>query len=542
VCGALSGRWIFYARNQSQTASSMPAGVKMPRKLTEIEPVWWIGFGAVSTALAWVLVHLGDRSLWFDELWTMGIASPGTPGWEAFANIKGDVHPPLYYFGVRSWLALFNSSSEWAARSFNLIGLAAALAGAAWAYKQRAAAPLAMWFTLFFTSFGLLWYLQEARMYAFLICHSFLTCAFALVYEQIRNRRLTPSFVFCTIGIFTVLPFMHWFAGLFSGLVLFGLFLFAAAERRKHYALLFLGAGVAFAALAGAWTIFDWKNTFGLMGSYGGGAARGWVLWQLRGNFTSTLLFAFTYNPLILFAAVLGVASLVLERPRRFVPLLLLTCSAVAVVLILAVSLTTPMYQSRNFTWFVAPGTLFASYGLSRLAAWLHLDSRQTAGALTLILIINLGVGHYADAIATLERDQWREAGQYLRNQPECASARTPVVMQWLPRAKADFLPEVQLSRRLYAYYGGGVDSLVPIYREDTTLPALPQSKCPILLWIAQMTEEDARNRGTQLLGSAAATAKIVRFTGHSFFIRDSGSHEDAGTAQHAGEHAAARL
>jgi hypothetical protein len=485
--------------------------------LHRIDPLWGFAIAVVATALGWTFFHLGDRSLWWDELWTVGLASPDTPSGEALQSIRGDVHPPLYFFGVRAWLALLHSSSEWAARSFNIVALAAALLAAGWAYRTRVAAPLGTWFALFFLSFGLLWYLQEARMYAFVICHAFLTCVFALVYEQERERPPTLTIVLATIIVFVVLPFVHWFAGLFSGLILFGLFLLAVIERRYTYALLFFGAGVAFAALMVGWVLVNWQSTLGLMGHYGD--ARGWVRWELRRSFVGTMLFSFTLNPILIVAAGSGAWCLWVERPSRPVLLTIFACSAIAVIIILLMSITTPMYQTPNFTWFVAPATLLSAIGLTRAAARLALRRWQAGAVLAGILVLNVLLGRGADRVYPLERDLWRDAGQLLLAQPGCANAPIPAVMQWLHRSMAGGASLVQ-HQRIYGYYGGGPGHFLPVYREDTELPRRAVgTACPVLLWIGQMTEEDAQSRGAGLLGGLRPGIKIIRFPGQSLFL-----------------------
>jgi hypothetical protein len=489
------------------------------QRLRAFDPVWSVGLGAAAVALLWTIAHLADRGLWWDELWTVGLASPGTPTAESLEIIRSDVHPPLYYLGVGWWMTLLHSSSEWAARSFNFVALSAEIAAAFWAVRNRVAAPLAVWFALFFTSFGVLWYLQEARMYAFLICQSLLACVFVLVYERVSVRPLGWQFAVVAALIFTVLPFTHWFAGLFGGLILAGLFAWAVVERRTAYALLFFSIGTTLALLTLSWGWLNWQSTFGSLGVYG--QARGLVLWEIRRSLVGTILFTFTLNPILVLAALLGAAFLVWEKPRRTAPLLILASAIVSVVLIFAVSLTTPMYETRNFTWFVAPGTLFAAIGLSRLADRLRLGPSAVAAGLAGLLALNLVTARAADWSYPLERDQWREAGKYLRAQPGCADAAIPAVMQWLPRRLAEFRSAVVQGQRIYGYYGGGPELFVPIYREDTVLPNRPATSCAVLLWIGQMTEEDARARGSQLLGTQFTGTRIARFGGQSLFVRD---------------------
>jgi hypothetical protein len=125
------------------------------------------------------------------------------------------------------------------------------------------------------------------------------------------------------------------------------------------------------------WVLVNWQSTLGLMGHYGGD--RGWARWELRRSFVGTLLFSFTLNPILVAAAGLGAWCLWVERPRRPLLLTVVASSAITVIIILLVSITTPMYQARNFTWFVAPATLLSAIGLTRVARAATMASRRRA-------------------------------------------------------------------------------------------------------------------------------------------------------------------
>jgi hypothetical protein len=492
-----------------------------PMRIKGMDPVWAVALVAATVALGWTFYHLADRSYWFDELTTVAFGSPGTPSGAAIEIIRTDVHPFLYSFAIRGWLNLLNSSNEWAARSFNAVPLAAALIGSFWAYRNRIAVQLGIWFGIFFLSFGLLWYLQDARMYASMICHSYLVCLFALVYEKARGDPPTPSFVFATIAIFVVLPFVHWFAGLFSGLVLFGLFLLAMVEKRYKYAVLFLLSGVAFAALAAAWIVFNWQSTLGRMGDQS--QSGGLMLWQLRSSFVGMLLYAYSLNPILLAAAAFGAGSLLYER-RRTIPLIVLASLAVGWLIILAASYVEakkgiPLYEPRYFTWVVGPLTMLAALGLGRLAEWYKLQRSQIALGLAAVILVNLLIGPFAEAIFPLPRDQWRQAGQFVLAQPNCAEEPIPALMHWHQNSMAGNAWDGQ-DRRIYGYYGGGAAHIRSVYGTDTQLPKRPEGdKCRILLWIGQMTEDEARSRGMALLGRSQSDVAIVHFPGHSIFL-----------------------
>jgi hypothetical protein len=491
--------------------------------LDRLGPVGIAALVATAAALGWTIAHLGDRSLWFDELFTASLAAPTTPGDEAAYVISHDVHPPLYFASVRVWLGLLDASGEWAVRAFNVIGLALAIMGAAWAARMKVEAPMAVWSALFFTSFGVLWYLQEARMYAFLIFDCFLVCVVALVYEKLASSDARPTLVFiaATIAAFVVLPFMHWFAALFAGLVLLGLFALALLDRRRGFAILFLACGLALGGLAVMWIALFYTSTVGVLGDYDSGA--GLELWQLRFGLVGTLLFTFTLNPFLI-AAAAWVAFVVLRRPfRRPTLTLLVVCAGLVPVLILAASFHTPVNQTRNFVGFVGAGTLLAALGVASAAARLSLAPRGVAAGLAGLLAVSLGLGLAADRLyPKLERTAWREAGAYVRSLPGCDDAPIAVSVQWSNRPTNPGPFAGNTTRRKFAYYAGGYERFELVYRDDERLPeGAGAGACPVVFWVGLTTEEDAEQRARELMGDARDAVTLVYFPSNALFVRN---------------------
>jgi hypothetical protein len=499
------------------------SGAGLLARLSRLDPMWVVAVVAAAIATLGALVTLGVRSLWFDELFTLALASPRTSDTAAWKIIVSDVHPPLYFAGVRAWLGLWGSASEWAARSFNLIPLALAALGAAWAARVRIQAPVALWVGLFFTSFGMLWYLQEARMYAFLIADTFLACVVALAYEKLREKPPTKAFLAAVAVAFVILPFSHWFAALFSGLVLFGLFVHALIEKRRAYAVVFFIAGGLLGVFAVAWILALWASTVGAIDNYNSGA--GMELWQLRQGAVGTLLFAFTLNPILMLAAAWSVTGIFRAPLRRSVLTLIVVCAFAVPVLILLASLHTPVNQTRNFAGFVGPGTLLAAIGLQQMAEWMKLSRFRAGAALAVVLGVSLLLGINADRFYRVERDDWRATGAYLRSIPGCENAAIPISVQWerrLPGSSVGVPSQVETAMRIYGYYAGLPERLAPVYSDDAALPpGAGEGTCPVALWVGLATEEFAEKRAQQLMGAARNDVTRVDFRGNSVFVRN---------------------
>jgi hypothetical protein len=72
------------------------------------------------------LPHLGDRSLWFDEACSWWTAS--FPLSELLRSVRHDVHPPLYFFVLKGWMAVWGDSVA-ALRLLSVLGGALTILG-----------------------------------------------------------------------------------------------------------------------------------------------------------------------------------------------------------------------------------------------------------------------------------------------------------------------------------------------------------------------------------------------------------------------------
>jgi hypothetical protein len=205
----------------------------------------------------------------------------------------------------------------------------------------------------------------------------------------------------------------------------------------------------------------------------------------------------------------LSVARRPLARPALT---LVFVCAALVPVLILAASLISPVNQTRNFAGFVAPGTLAAAFGLAYAVERFKLTPVKTAGALAGVLSLSLLLGLNADRLyPMLERDQWREAGAFVRSLPGCESERIPISQYW-DRRPAVEPAGVSTTKVIYAYYAGAPERFAPVYGDDMSLPDWAgRGTCAVALWLGHTPEDEAISRWSTSPATACSCATLKR-------------------------------
>ncbi len=118
----------------------------------------------------WLRVFaLSQESYWFDEVHSIQKAQAGGVRaiWEA---LRGDVHPPFYFWLLSWWLQWFGAG-EFGARFLSVLcGVGSIAALYAWGrelHLPRRACLIAIF--LLAISPHAIWYSQQARMYALLV-------------------------------------------------------------------------------------------------------------------------------------------------------------------------------------------------------------------------------------------------------------------------------------------------------------------------------------------------------------------------------------
>ncbi len=481
------------------------------------DPVLLIGFAAAALAFVWTLINLGSRSLWWDELFTAALALPTTSNADAMETISGDVHLPVYFYTVRQWMGLFNAHSEFILRAFNLVPYAfAMLMTGLFIRRQSDKTETSLWLVLVLTSFGFLWYLQDARMYGFMIAASICACVTAIDFQTRRLEKITPAYVALLAVAFVFLPLGHWFAIAFSGLVLGGLTLWSLIERRFAYAGLFIALGLALSGLGIGWILLHPSSTVGEAEEFGDHIFGGSLsFWGLRIAMTRTMLIALTLNPILIIAAGFGLYQMI-KRPRQNIPaFIMLGATIIMFAAIILISVMAPMYQARNFAWTLAPASLFAAIGLK--AAFDMMSQPARIATITASLILSAVIAFFSPRFIALEYDGWREAGNFITSTPGCADATIPVVAGWTGDPANE--NEIGFSKRIYGYYGGNPDRF-EILDADTLRP-LPESKtCPVALWLAQIDPTQADEKVAKIYGPAAKTLEQVHFQGAVVYLQ----------------------
>jgi hypothetical protein len=171
----------FVAVQRVQLPPGRASSQEAPRALLAVSGLLVLG-AAVGTML-----FLGSRSLWWDELFAVSIASPEVAWDTAIELIRADVHPPLYFLSLRAWSHFLQADGEFAARSLNYVAYVFAAILMLAYVRRRPSVSSVLWFLFAFTSFGFVWYLQEARMYAFAIANAICACVVVMDFEE-RHR------------------------------------------------------------------------------------------------------------------------------------------------------------------------------------------------------------------------------------------------------------------------------------------------------------------------------------------------------------------
>ncbi|MCS6801475.1 MAG: glycosyltransferase family 39 protein [Chloroflexota bacterium] len=129
-------------------------------------PVALAVLSAAALAFALRVAGLGTQSLWYDEGFSVFLAS--RPLADITQLTAGDIHPPFYYYLLHGWIAL-TGTNEFALRFLSLlpsvltVPLVARLAGRG----GRVAAAVGAIFAA--CAPAAVWYGQEARMYALVV-------------------------------------------------------------------------------------------------------------------------------------------------------------------------------------------------------------------------------------------------------------------------------------------------------------------------------------------------------------------------------------
>ena len=153
-------------------------------------------------ATVFYLFKIGFSDLWSDEIYTKSMLSGSFP--DFYTKLKNDLHPPLYYLGLRFFTGLFGLNAT-SLRLFSVLGVLSTLILGYFGGQRVFGKKGALYFCLILISVPMLAaYSHQARMYtwaAFSVTGVFI---YSLLFMKTgRNRDLVLLFVFTMIAMYT---------------------------------------------------------------------------------------------------------------------------------------------------------------------------------------------------------------------------------------------------------------------------------------------------------------------------------------------------
>jgi uncharacterized membrane protein len=157
-------------------------------------------------AAVFYLFKLGFSDLWSDEIYTKSMLEGSLP--DFYAKFKNDLHPPLYYLGLKLFTALFGLSAV-SLRLFSVLGVLSTLLLGYFAGQRVFGKQGALYFCLMLISVPMLAaYSHQARMYtwaAFSVTGVFIYSY--LFMKTGKNRDLVLLFIFTLMAVY-----MHYYS------------------------------------------------------------------------------------------------------------------------------------------------------------------------------------------------------------------------------------------------------------------------------------------------------------------------------------------
>jgi 4-amino-4-deoxy-L-arabinose transferase-like glycosyltransferase len=161
-----------------------------------------IFFLIFAIAAIFYLIKIGFSDLWSDEIYTKSMLGGSLS--DFFAKFKNDLHPPLYYLGLRLFTGLFGSNAI-SLRLFSVLGVLSTILLGYFAGQRVFGKQGALYFCLMMISVPMLAaYSHQARMYTWAAFS--VTGVFIYSYLFMRTgktRDLVLLFVFTVLAMYT---------------------------------------------------------------------------------------------------------------------------------------------------------------------------------------------------------------------------------------------------------------------------------------------------------------------------------------------------
>jgi len=147
------------------------------------------------------LFKIGFSDLWSDEIYTKSMLD-GTLS-EFYAKFKNDLHPPLYYLGLRSFTAIFGLNPI-TLRLFSVLGILSTILLGYFAGQRVFGKQGALCFCLMLISVPMLaTYSHQARMYTWAAFSTTGVYIYSYLFIKTeKNRDLTLLFIFTVIAMY----------------------------------------------------------------------------------------------------------------------------------------------------------------------------------------------------------------------------------------------------------------------------------------------------------------------------------------------------
>ncbi|MCO5203556.1 MAG: glycosyltransferase family 39 protein [Anaerolineae bacterium] len=369
---------------------------------------WFLLAVAIILVASWLRFHwLAAQSFWNDEGNSARLSERSLR--LILEGTASDVHPPLYYLLLRGWRELVGES-EFGLRSLSAFAGVVTVAGA-WALvrlggwqrgwtERRVVAVAAL---LVAVSPALVYYSQEARMYALLACLAALATVALLVWLRSGDWRAAGGYVvLLTAGLYTHYFFpivivlnalivawwlwAHWRGHVAVAEPHAGVAVWTPLRSTRAFLLVWLGMVALALLLYSPWLPIAWRQT--------GGGEQGVALGEFMVDFGRFLIVGATLaEPLIVSAALLSILLGVLAGKRaisRF-----LGYGLIGVVVPLAAmalsGATLPQFYKFGLL-IIVPLTALIAYGWRAAWVWPH-SGRLLLRLLTVLLVIAVGWG-----------------------------------------------------------------------------------------------------------------------------------------------------
>ncbi len=185
-------------------------------------------FVIFSSACVFYSLKLGFSDLWSDEIYTKSMLGGSLS--DFYARFENDLHPPLYYLGLKCFTALFGTGAI-TLRLFSVLGVLSTIALGYFAGQRIFGKRGALYFCLMLISIPMLAaYSHQARMYtwaAFSVTGVFI---YSYLFMKSGARRdLILLFIFTVIAMY-----MHYYSMAAAFVANFFVFLYFLLTKNKN--------------------------------------------------------------------------------------------------------------------------------------------------------------------------------------------------------------------------------------------------------------------------------------------------------------------